>query len=249
MRSAPVGVRTGLAHTAVSGVHDAGADGTVAVAVLDRATGELAGNPDGRTGLYSASLVKLVVAIDVLQRRHAGLPLGEVDLELVRRALSLSDDDAMNALWDRYDGVGAVTRLAVQLRLTELRPPAEPGQWGQTVLSARDMVLLLDHVLTGMVPEDRDLILNALDTAPAIAAGGFDQAFGLEDPEVGRPSATKAGWMCCQDGLVSMHSAGVVGPERRFVVAVLSSRSSGAGYAEAREDVSEVAAEVLRELL
>ncbi|WP_460956006.1 serine hydrolase [Parasphingorhabdus pacifica] len=237
-----------MAHSAVGRAGGAGDQSTYAVAVLDRATGELAGNPSANRALFSASLVKLAVAIDVLQRRHGGLQVSNSDLRLIERSLRLSDDDAMNVLWERFDGVGAVSRIAAQLRLTDLKPPSDPAWWGETVVSARDVVLLFEHVLTRMPPRDRELIMGALEAAPAIAAEGFDQAFGLESPTLHIPSATKAGWMCCHSGQLSMHSAGVLGNDRRFVAAVLSDQPGGAGYSHARDQVTDVADDLVREL-
>lgn len=248
LRSAPAPAPAGIAHAAVVEAGPAEEDGTYSVAVLDRATGELEGNRNRATPLYSASLVKLVVAIDVLQRRSGGLHVEESDLALIRRSLSASDDDAMNTLWDRFQGAEAVERVAAQLRLTTLRPPSSPGNWGDTLLSATDMVLLFDHVLTRMPPPERDLIMGALDSASPIAAGGFDQAYGFDARAVREPTATKGGWMCCRDGEISMHSAAVVGPSRRFVAAILSTHAGGSGYSPAKESVTDLAEHLLRKL-
>jgi hypothetical protein len=120
-----------------------------------------------------------------------------------------------------------------------MRPPKDPSQWGETVLSARDVVLLYDHVLSGMRTEDRKLIIGALAAAPPVAADGFDQAFGLLAGAA--PAASKQGWMCCVQGQVTLHSTGIPDPDRRFVVAVLSSQPRGVGYGDARTTVNAVA--------
>lgn len=224
-------------------------DTTLSVAVLDRKTGELADGASANALLYSASLVKLVVAVDILQRRHSGLPVADQDEDLIRRALGLSDDDAMNDLWGRFDGPGAVSRVAQQLGLTETRPPDNPMQWGETVTSAHDFARLFSFVLSGLPPQDRDLIMSSLAQSPPIAAGGFDQDFGLvsRPHKAGIPAAAKPGWMCCQDARITLHSVGTVGSQR-YVVALLSSQPSTLGYDAAMSALTEAADRTLDEL-
>jgi hypothetical protein len=56
---------------------------------------------------YTAAPSKLVVIVDVLDRRRLeGLTVTDADLVLFRRALGPSDDAAMSALWERFDGAG-----------------------------------------------------------------------------------------------------------------------------------------------
>lgn len=202
---------------------------TVSVAIADRATERIAGNAAGTTPIYSASLVKIVLAIDVLQRR----PVSAADLALLRRALGPSDDQAMNALWTRFDGPSAVSRVARQLGLAATRPPDDPSQWGQTPVSARDMLVVFRHILNTMPAADRELIMSTLAGAPPIAADGFDQAFGLA--AVAPPVAAKQGWMCCVADRIQLHSVGTLGEQHRFVVALLSSHPADRGYDDARE--------------
>ncbi len=215
---------------------------TLSVAVADRATGRIASNAAGTRPMYSASLVKLVLAIDVLQRR----PVSAADLALLRRALGPSDDQAMNVLWTRFDGPSALSRVARQLGLTATSPPADPSQWGQALVSARDMVVVFRYILDAMPAADRELIMSTLAGAPRIAADGFNQAFGLA---AAAPStATKQGWMCCVDDRIQLHSVGTLGEQHRFVVALLSSHPAGRGYDDAREIVN-AAADAVRAAL
>src|SRR6266540_1535603 len=72
-------------------------------AVLDVATGDVA--QAGEAAFYSASLSKLMLIVDMLD---GDAELDAEDRELALRALSLSDDNAMNALWTRFDGPGAM---------------------------------------------------------------------------------------------------------------------------------------------
>ena len=50
--------------------------------------------------------------VDVLDRRRTeGLQVTDADLQLIARALGPSDDSAMSALWERFDGAGAPARF------------------------------------------------------------------------------------------------------------------------------------------
>lgn len=207
-----------------------GAD--VGIAVLDRTTGALALNDGADTAMNSASLSKLLTAIDLLDRGAAGtVAVSQQDRRLVRAALGPSDDPSMNALWSRFGGQSGITRVIERLGLEDTAVPDDPSQWGEVQLSARDMTTVFRHVLEAMAPADRDLVLGAMSAAPATASDGFDQAFGLLAPEQ-RGVAAKQGWLCCLQSSVDLHSAGVLDPEGRFVVAVLSNQPFG--YAAAR---------------
>ncbi|CAM01200.1 serine hydrolase [Saccharopolyspora erythraea] len=239
-KAAPEG-RAGAAVHAVDAWAAGRVDGLMEVAVLDRRTGEFAKGGRADAPVYSASLAKLVVAIDVLDRRHV-VPVDDQARAWIRQALGPSDDNAMNALWERFDGPGAVRRVAERLDLTATRPPDDLARWGETIVSAEDVVRVFEHVLTDLPPEDRDFVMAALRDAPDVAAGGFDQHYGLEE----LPSAeVKSAWMCCVRNQTNMHSAGVTDTSRRYVVALLSSQPVSGGYDGAKRRISE-ATDVLR---
>ena len=157
----------------------------------------------------------------------------------------------MNALWVRFDGVGSAARVSADLGLRGTTAPVDPSQWGEMSVPAGDLLRLYTHVLDGLPAADRDLVVGALAAAPPTAADGFDQAFGLLDPVVdgpGGPGATaKQGWMRLS-GLYYLHSAGVVGPDERFVVVVLTRIPQGPGWDAARDEVTAVASAAVRAL-
>ncbi|OKI33405.1 hypothetical protein A6A25_06475 [Saccharothrix sp. CB00851] len=182
------------------------------LAVIDLHSGEAAGH-NADTPFRSASLSKLVVAVDLLTS-------GEVpaaDLDRLRRALSLSDDDAMNALWTLHDGMGAITRVATRAGLTATRAPADASQWGDVEMSARDVTRLYRHI-TNLPPANRDFVLTALSAASPTAADGFDQAYGLLAP--GSGTYAKQGWMWYLPADFYLHTSGIVAD--RYAVAALS---------------------------
>ncbi|NUT53100.1 MAG: hypothetical protein HOV94_38315, partial [Saccharothrix sp.] len=188
-------------------------DADLGLAVIDLVTGEAAGS-NADTPFRTASVSKLLMAVDVLTH-------GEVtaaDRDHLRLALGLSDDDAMNELWDVHDGMGAVDRVAARAGLTDTHAPADATQWGDVEMSANDVAKLYRHILTGMPAADRDFIVAALSTASPTAADGFDQAYGLLAPGV--DAYAKQGWMWYLPAEFHLHTAGVVAD--RYAVAALS---------------------------
>jgi hypothetical protein len=201
---------------------------TLGVAVLDRTTGQVTTNGEADTPLRTASVAKLFTVVDVLTRRAAGqATVTPSDEQRIRRALSLSDDEAMNGLYSRFGGPEGIERVASLLGLTATSPTDRAGQWGETRTSARDVATLYDFVLTRLAPADRDLVLNSLEAAPATAADGFDQGFGLLDPARRGTAAAKQGWLCCLQSSVDLHSAGLPDAEGRYVVVLLSNQPRG----------------------
>jgi hypothetical protein len=244
----------GLAQAAVDAAQaEASGSTQLAVAVLDRETGELALGGRGNEPYYTASLSKLVVIVDVLDRRRLhGLAVSDGDRALFQRALGPSDDSAMSALWDHFDGAGAVGRVRERLSLQGTSAPRRAGQWGEVEVTAADYVRVWAHILDDMPPEDRDLLISDMEAAPPVAHDGFDQSFGLLSPAVrgpGGPGAVaKQGWMCCFSGQYYLHSAGAVGADRRFLVALLTREPRGRGWAAARTELTGIARQTVEAL-
>lgn len=208
---------------------------SLGVAVLDVATGDLA--RAGEEEFYSASLSKLMLVVDLLDRTTE---LSEVDARLIGQALSVSDDDAMNALWVRHSGPEAMTRVAGALGMAGTSTPEDPSQWGETVVSPVGFARLFQHILTEMDAADRAVIMDGLAAAQQRADDGFDQFFGLLGQEV--RAYAKQGWMY-YGSRIYLHSAGVARVAERDYVIVLMSRQPTSARAAAA--VSTVAAAML----
>ncbi|MEJ2871267.1 serine hydrolase [Actinomycetospora sp. OC33-EN08] len=218
-----------------------GAD--VGIAVLDRMTGLSAANDEAARAFNSASLSKVLTVVDLLVRGGEGaVTVSEDDRELVREALGPSDDGAMNTLWSRFGGQAGITRVIQRLGLQDTRVPDDASQWGEVQISARDMTTVLRFVLDGLAPADRDLVTGAMTAAPAAAADGFDQAFGLLDPDRRGTAAAKQGWLCCLQNSIDLHSAGTTDTDGRYVVAILSNQPRG--YPAARQVLDDAAAAI-----
>ena len=213
-------------------------------AILDPATGALALGGRSAPPMLSASLSKLVVVVDIIdRRREEGLLVGDADLGLIRRVLGPSDDSAMTDLWARFDGPGAVDRVGPRVGFSGTVAPADSSDWGEMTITAADIARLYRHVL-GMPRPDRDLILDALAAAPVVAADGFVQYFGLLAAGPPGRSVAKQGWMCCWGQTGYLHTAGLIDRDGRFVVVLLSRQLYEQDWQPARDRLTSVAAAV-----
>lgn len=218
---------------------------TLGVAVLDVNTGELAAGRDGERRFMAASLTKLILAVDVLDRQRAdGQPLDADTRDLVARALSSSDDNAMNALWGRYDGAGGVSRVADRLGLTASLPSGSADMWGDTEVTAADMAGIYRYVLRDMAPQDAAVIVSALSAATPVATDGFAQHYGLLRQGASPGHYAKQAWVEYAPAGYLLHSAGVAYDARTghaYAIALLSIQPYTSGQ-EARDRLSSVAA-------
>ncbi|AEA26146.1 putative alanine rich lipoprotein LppW [Pseudonocardia dioxanivorans CB1190] len=220
---------------------DAASPSDLGVAVLDRDTGQQAVGARGSEQFYSASVVKLYTVVAILHRVETGeVTLSAADTTDIQRALSLSDDQAMDALWEKFGGPATVSQAIALAGLTDSAPPTDPSQWGEALISARDVVTLYDYVLTSMAPSSRDMIMNALTSAQDTGADGFDQAFGLLAPPRARGVAAKQGWMWIGTQFY-LHTTGVL-PGDRYVIAIFSKNAASSGSAAARTLVTRATA-------
>jgi hypothetical protein len=220
----------------------------VGVAVLDRTTGRLTLGRLGTVPFLSASVVKLVTAVDVLRRAEIGQgTVSPAQRALIRRALTASDDTAMNALWQQFGGPRTVTELAGWAHLRDTRAPAPTAQWAETKLSARDVVATYAYVFKALNPVDRKLVLDSLRAATPAGADGFDQSFGLLSAPRRPGVAAKQGWMTAGPAEY-LHSTGLIGPGDRYVVVVLSKRPAADGFPGGRAAVTAAVARVVSAL-
>ncbi|MEV7011442.1 hypothetical protein [Streptosporangium sp. NPDC051022] len=160
--------------------------------VLDRQTGRITSQRDAHRRFRSASVVKIMIAIDYLES-HPSVPRD--DLALLGKMLRVSDDDAATSFWTRGGRGRIVERTVRRLRLTDTAPPPadKPGFWGYTSISAADIALTYRYLLDRASPRVRDLVLGHLRNAGQCGSDGFDQFFGIPRA-VPRPWAVKQGW-------------------------------------------------------
>ncbi|MCO1580023.1 serine hydrolase [Crossiella sp. SN42] len=177
----------------------------------------------------SASLVKLLIAVDALQS-------GASTATDLRTMLSASHDGIASELWVRLGGNTMVQRQARRMGLSRTLPPLDPMHWGDTKVSARDVAKMYRHILTELPKAHRELIMSALAAAPKIAADRFDQHFGIPNGLPKVQWAVKQGWATGRAG-TDLHTSGVLAEGTRVVV-LLSTHSPGTSYARAAKSLN-----------
>lgn len=233
----------GRVNKASSDAAAAGADLTVAI--LDRNTGQVITNGVPDT-VAIASVVKLFIADDLLLQEARGeTELSPEDRVMLDVMLRSSDDSAAEVFWNRSGGSDIIDRVVDRYGLTSTSAPGN-GRWFNTISTVTDLVRYYDELLagTGGLPPERASIIMAnlsqsTPTAPdgMVPGGVYPQRFGIPEGVPAEPVAVKQGWMCCV-GADWMHlSTGVIGPDRRFVMAISSMQATGAD--EARATITE----------
>ncbi|MFD6225645.1 hypothetical protein ACFWFZ_01980 [Streptomyces sp. NPDC060232] len=167
---------------------------TAGVAVFDRQTGTFTEQLNTAAQFRSASVVKLLIALDVLWNRSPDA-LSAADRARIDTMLRGSDDTAASTFWSNNGSGAIVDRMVTRLGLTDTaRPPStHPGYWGYTALSARDTVKIYRYLLDSAPAATRDYLLGDLRQSTRCAADGYDQHFGIAG-SFNRPWAVKQGW-------------------------------------------------------
>jgi hypothetical protein len=227
---------------------------TAGVAVFDRQTGTFTEQLNADAQFRSASVVKLLIALDSMWTQ--GVPADHTQLDAMLRS---SDDNVASGLWVRDGGSAIVTRMVTRLGLTDTAPPPAgySGTWGYTALSAADTVKIYRYVLESAPAPVRDLVMGDLRQSTRCGADGFDQRFGI--PTVfAQPWAVKQGWSgfgassdCSNTAApaasgvhtvapasvdidqVALHTTGTVGAGDRSIVAVFTLQPRGTSFGAA----------------
>jgi hypothetical protein len=181
-------------------------------------------------------VVKLFIADDLLLQEAKGqTDLTPADRKAFDAMLRSSDDSAAEVFWDRGGGSAIVTRVVARYGLGSTTTPYD-GHWWNTMSTTADLVRYYDKLLDGsggLPPEQASIILSNLAQSTPMAIDGtqpggvYPQRFGIPDGLSGEPVAVKQGWMCCWNGGNWMHmSTGVIGADRRYVMAIGSMQPS-----------------------
>lgn len=171
---------------------------TAGVAVFDRQAGTFTEQVDESAQFRSASVVKLLLALDFLWDRGPDYTIPPADRARLEPMLRGSDDDAANHYWSTYGGSAIIKRMIARPSLglrDTAPPPAEyAGFWGYTALSARDTVAIYRYILEKAPAPVRDFIMDNLRRSTRCSATDrFDQHFGIAG-SFDRPWAVKQGW-------------------------------------------------------
>ncbi|WDV49611.1 hypothetical protein PV963_04125 [Streptomyces coeruleorubidus] len=240
---------------------------TAGIAVFDRRTGTFTEQVDESARFRSASVVKLLLALDFLWNRGPGYTIPEADRARLEPMLRSSDDKAANHYWSQYGGSAIIGRMTTRLGLRDTAPPpaGHEGYWGYTALSARDTVAIYRYILDEAPAPVRDFVMDDLRRSTRCASDRFDQHFGIAG-SFDRPWAVKQGWAgeyakgtCGASGAAAgtapaaapaaraaagvdltrpaLHTTGTVGADNRTIVAVLTLHPVGTSYGKAYTDL------------
>ncbi|MEU6378840.1 hypothetical protein [Streptomyces sp. NPDC046909] len=179
------------------------------VAVFDRQTGTFTEQLNSGTRFRSASVVKVLLALDYLWNRGPDYTVPPADRAWLEPMLRSSDDDAADAYWSDHGGTAIITRMVSRLALkdTAVPPTGYEGFWGYTALSARDTVTIYRYLLDSAPAPVRDLVMGNLRQSTRCASDRFDQHFGVAGA-FEKPWAVKQGWAG------SSYEKGTCGPPR-----------------------------------
>ena len=193
--------------------------------VLDRNTGQTISNGEN-SQFPIASVAKLFIADDLLLQVAKGqTTLSTADRKSLDVMLQSSDDGAAESFWNRSGGSAIINRVVARYGLTGTTAPYN-GHWDVTLSTASDLVryykMLLDG--TGGLPaEQAGVIMSNLAQSTPTGTDGYPQRFGIPEGLYAEPVAVKQGWFCCWDGDSQLHvSTGVIGSDRRYVMAISS---------------------------
>lgn len=210
--------------------------------IVNTTTGEILADINANEQFYTASVVKLLIAVDSFHSLNWN-PDTDTSAR-VSRMLSYSDDTIADQFWDDNGGNSIVTRAAQLIGLPGTQPPSVLGMWGETLVTANDIVTVY-HYLTQIAPDTaRTTILTALRNAAHIAADGTDQYFGIPDGLPGFGWAVKQGWMSLGSE-TTLNTTGLVGSAEQYTVVVLSSQPAGVSWTTGGEALT-AAIDVLR---
>ncbi|MGX5210984.1 hypothetical protein ACWKT3_20280 [Streptomyces violaceus] len=240
---------------------------TAGVAVFDRRTGTFTEQVNESARFRSASVVKLLLALDFLWDRGPDHTVPEADRALLEPMLRSSYDDAADHYWSTYGGPAIIDRMSARLGLRDTAPPPAgyEGYWGYTALSARDTVAIYRYLLDKAPAPVRDFVMDNLRRSTRCASDRFDQHFGIVG-SFERPWAVKQGWSgkyakgtCGASGTTAqaepaaaptskaaadvdltrpaLHTTGTVGVDDRAIVAVLTLHPVGTSYGKAYTDL------------
>jgi hypothetical protein len=132
---------------------------TIGYAVFDRTTNAFTTQSNATMRFRSASVVKLLIALDYLWDR--GTP-SSADRPAMDAMLRSSDDTAAGNFWDRDGSTSIVDRMVTRLGLQNTAPPpaAHGGFWGYTALSPADTVRIYRYILDTAPATTREYIMG-----------------------------------------------------------------------------------------
>ncbi|AXB43965.1 hypothetical protein [Amycolatopsis albispora] len=225
--------RAEVASAVVAAVESAAPGTDLGLAVYDRVTRSAVAAENADAPFYSASVVKLLIAIDLLH--DAGWTADDRAKENLAQLLGASNDGVADALWAAGGRRDIVRQVSALIGLANTTPPNVSDEWEMTRLSAQDVITTYEYIHHGIPGSARDVLLAALTGPDDRAADGFDQFFGIPAALPETTWGVKQGWMRAA-GHVVLHTTGVVGD--RYSVALLTHQPSRLSYETASQAIT-----------
>jgi hypothetical protein len=174
------------------------ADMTTSYLMFDRLTNRVVLSQDPDKQYRSASVVKLLIALDYLTIKGSLANVPADDLAQLQSMLRSSDDDAARYFY-RGDGyTDVITRMVTKLGLQHTAPPADRNYWGYTAISASDILRTYQYLLHDTNDEFGSFILDQIGQSTQCAKDGSNQYFGIPSA-VPAPFRIKQGWSAFGD--------------------------------------------------
>ena len=204
--------------------------GSIGYVLRDRATGFRYANANAGEMVWTASTIKLAMAVDLLTREHSGaLSLSADDRQLMVAMLHSSDNTATDTLWSRYGGPDhqAFNADFPRYGMTDLRP--QPGfgdmypTWRFQKSTAQDLDRLMNYTLTQLSTHDAGAIVAEMQRV------ADNQQWGVWGAGPAMSPGNKNGWSQEEGGWV-INSVGFAGPEQRYTLAIMNALEDQGGY-------------------
>jgi hypothetical protein len=215
--------------------------GHLGLVVRDRATKQTWLVGDTKFAAWTASTIKLAIATTLLERQATGaIQLSATDRTNMRAMLVDSSNDATDALWSAYDGVGMLDGFRTRYGMSSLAVvPGYRAYWRHLQCTAEDLTALMGYVLDRLPAADRS------DLVSLLRASGAAHPWGVWAAGTAQRPGHKPGWAYKPEGRPDhwvTHSVGFAGPGERYTVAVMYDLPIGRGVEDGIQAVSDVVA-------
>jgi hypothetical protein len=200
------------------------------VVVMNRQTGTVTTSINADATVPSMSLVKLMLAADVIDQAGTIDQVNSDTLAQLHRMIAVSDDSIAQDFYDAGGRGAIITRVASNYGLTGTMPAPNPRYWGDVQVTARDMASLLYQLLNSRF--SGLWFAQAMEAAEDTGADGFDQNFGVNAvPGTG----SKQGWGCCLGSVLAIHSVGFTAGQIIVVLSTSDPDAASSKLATARQ--------------
>jgi len=195
--------------------------GLVSLAVID-SEGRLHGFEGERT-YVSASVVKaLLLAGEIRRLEASGAPLDAATRSLLTRMITISDNDAADAIYSQVGDAG----LYDVARRAGMRSFSVAGYWGNAQITAADMARFMWRLEDVLAGPNREFALGLLGSVTASQRWGIPQGIGPQ-----WDVRFKGGWRTTDLGALVHQAAELRSDEGRMALAVLTDGQPSQPYA------------------